>query len=162
MAVTRARALAGAFAALCAVSANAQRADSEPPRQQNRPYEIEYGADRPAALATCDALAYRGQPAASCYSALLAGEEDLRIKAEAARSLGDRQGANSYFRAAVEQFPEDPGVRTRWGNLFRETNQDNEAAKLYQESLGLDPNHVPALVALATIAAESFSEGARK
>jgi tetratricopeptide (TPR) repeat protein len=160
--MTRTRAFAAAVAALFALGANAQRADSEPPRQQNRPYEIEYGADRPAALAACDALAYRGQPAASCYSALLAGDEDPRIKAEAARSLGDRQGANNYFRAAVEQFPEEPGVRARWGNLFRETNQDNEAAKLYQEALSLDPNHVPALVALATIAAENFSEGARK
>jgi tetratricopeptide (TPR) repeat protein len=150
--MTRTRAFAAAVAALFALGANAQRADSEPPRQQNRPYEIEYGADRPAALAACDALAYRGQPAASCYSALLAGDEDPRIKAEAARSLGDRQGANNYFRAAVEQFPEEPGVRARWGNLFRETNQDNEAAKLYQEALSLDPNHVPALVALATIA----------
>jgi tetratricopeptide (TPR) repeat protein len=161
--------LAGAFAALFSLGADAQQQQineirdrtAGEPRQLNRPYEIEYGADRAAALAACDALAYRGQPAASCYSALLASDQDPRIKAEAARSLGDRQGANAFFRTAVEQFPEDPAVRARWGNLFRETNQDNEAAKLYKESLSLDPNHVPAIVALATIAAESFTEGAR-
>ncbi|HEY7671191.1 MAG TPA: hypothetical protein VIC71_03155 [Gammaproteobacteria bacterium] len=160
-AVTRAHAgLAGALAALVALGANAQLA-SAPTRQLNRPYEIEYDADRPAPLAACDALAYRGEGAASCYAALVAGDEDPRIKAEAARSLGDRQGANAYFRTAVEQFPEDPAVRARWGNLFRETHQDNEADKLYRESLGLNPNHVPAIVARAAIAAESFSEDAR-
>lgn len=161
-AAARARAwLLAALAALFAPAASAQSV-SAPTAQLNRPYEIEYGTDRPAALAACDALAYRGQAAASCYAALVAGDEDPRIKAEAARSLGNRQGANAYFRTAVEQFPEDPAVRTRWGNLFRETNQDNEAAKLYQESLRLDANHVPAIVGLAAIAADNFSEGARK
>jgi tetratricopeptide (TPR) repeat protein len=153
--------LAGAVLAFFALGVSAQ-SSTAPARQQSRPYEIEYGADRPAALAACDARAYRGEAAASCYSGLLAGDGDARIKAEAARSLGDRQGANSYFRTAVEQFPEDPALRVRWGNLFRETHQDNEAAKLYQEALGLDAKHAPAIVALAAIAAESFSENARE
>jgi tetratricopeptide (TPR) repeat protein len=149
---------------LLATGANAQQSSSNSIRQQIHPYEIEYGAERPPELAACDALAYRGEGAmaASCYSALLAGNADPRIKAEAARSLGDRRGANAHFQAAMEQFPEDPAVRTRWGNLFRETHQDNEAAKLYQESLGLDAKHVPAIVGLAGISAENFDERARQ
>jgi tetratricopeptide (TPR) repeat protein len=129
-----------------------------------RAYEIEYGVDRPPELAACDAATYRGNraEAGSCYSALLAGHDDPRIKAEAARALGDRRGANTFFQAALDRFPEDAAVRARWGNLFRETHQDNEAAKLYQESLGLDPRHVPAIVGLAAISAETFDERARE
>ena len=156
--------LGGALAALFALGANAQSVNEVRERTAplSQPYEIEYGADRPAALAACDAIAYRGQGAASCYSALLAGDTDPRIKAEAARSLGDRQSANTFFRTALEQFPEDPAVRVRWGNLFRETHQNNDAAKLYQESLALDAKYAPAIVGLAAISAENFSEEARK
>ena len=126
-------------------------------------YEIEYGAARDPALAACDAGAYRGERAEAqgCYRALLA-HEDVRIKAEAARALGDRRGANAYFQTAVREYPEDPAVRTRWGRLFLETHQDNDAAKLFQESLELDSAHVPAILGLAEISAERFDDRARE
>lgn len=126
-------------------------------------YEIEYGSDRPEALTACDAERYRGETAqaAQCYADLLAANDDPRIKAEAARALGDRKSANGFFKTAVEQYPDDPGARTRWGRLFFETHQDNEAAKLYQEALGLDDAFAPAILGLAAISAGRFDDKAR-
>lgn len=127
-------------------------------------YEIEYAADRPAVLTTCDAARYRGQEAEAndCYRRLLATNDDVRIKAEAARALGDQRGANAFFQTALRDYAEDPAVRTRWGSLFSETHQDNEAVKLYQEALGLAPTYVPAIVGLARISAGRFDQQARE
>ena len=41
-----------------------------------------------------------------------------QIRAEAFWALGDLQSANTQFRDAISQFPEDPMVRIRWGELF--------------------------------------------
>jgi tetratricopeptide (TPR) repeat protein len=127
-------------------------------------YEIEYAADRPAELATCDAARYRGQDAEAndCYRRLLAANDDVRITAEAARALGDHRGANAFFQTALRDYADDPAVRTRWGNLFSATHQDNEAVKLYQEALGLAPDYVPAIIGLARISAGRFDEQARE
>ena len=126
-------------------------------------YEIEYSPERPAELAACDRARYRGEraEAGGCYQALVA-HEDPRIKAEAARALGNQRGANAFFQTAVEQYADDADVRARWGYLFLETHQDSEAAKLFQESLRLDPEHVPAIVGLARISAGRFEERTRE
>lgn len=126
-------------------------------------YRIEYAVDRDSALTVCDAARYRGQGAEAndCYRRLLAGNDDPRIKAEAARALGDQRAANAFFQTALQQYAEDPALRTRWGDLFFETHQDNEAVKLYQEALGLAPEYVPAIVGLATISAGRFDDQAR-
>ena len=126
-------------------------------------FRIEYGADRQAELATCDQALYTGQrgEARSCYRALLATHDDVRIKAEAARSLGDLRAANGFFQTALEAYPDDPAVRTRWGELFVETHQNDEAVKLFQESLELAPDHVPAILGLASISAGRFEDRTR-
>jgi tetratricopeptide (TPR) repeat protein len=127
-------------------------------------YEIEYSADRPAALVACDALRYRGQrsEATACYTALLVDDADTRVKAEAARALGDVRSANRYFQTSADEYPDDPYLRVRWGRLFSATHQDNEAVKLYQESLGLDEAYVPALLGLAEISAARFEDRGRR
>lgn len=126
-------------------------------------FRIEYGADRQPELAACDQALYSGQraEARSCYRALLAADADVRIKAEAARSLGDLRAANGFFQTALETWPDDPAVRTRWGELFVETHQDNEAVQLFQESLELEPDHAPALLGLARISAGRFEDRTR-
>jgi cellulose synthase operon protein C len=126
-------------------------------------YEIEYSPDRPPELAACDAARYRGEQAeaSGCYQALVA-HEDPRIKAEAARALGNQRGANAFFQTALAEFADDAAVRARWGHLFLETHQDSEAAKLFQESVRLDPGHVPAIVGLARISAGRFEERTRE
>jgi tetratricopeptide (TPR) repeat protein len=129
-----------------------------------RAFEIEYGLDRPAELKACDEHSYRGEraEAQSCYVALVAKSNDTRIKADAARAAGDIRAANGYFQAAIKEYPQDPGVRARWGELFAETHQNDEAVKLFQESLELDKNYVPAKLGLAEVAAGSFDDQARK
>ena len=76
---------------------------------------IEYSLDRAPALVACDEQAYRGQraPATACYRNLLTQSTDNRIKADAARATGDVRAANSFFQAAVKEYPEDAALRTR-------------------------------------------------
>ena len=124
---------------------------------------IEYPSDRPAALVPCDTARYHGDLVAArrCYAGVLADTDDPRVQAEAARGLGDPKSANAYFQAAVEAYPEDAALRARWAELFRDTHQEGEAVKLYQESLEIDPEHLPAKLGLAKVAAERFEDKAR-
>src|SRR5690606_16557573 len=117
---------------------------------------IEYG-ERPAELAECDRAAYRGQRAEAnaCFLGLLE-TADPRIRAEAARALGDFRTANEAFKTAVQQYPDDAALRARWGFLYLDTHQANDAVQLFLESLERDPNHVPAKLGLAAVAAGRF------
>jgi tetratricopeptide (TPR) repeat protein len=121
---------------------------------------IEYALDRPAALVACDERAYRGAraEALACYRSLLSQSTDSRIKADAARAAGDVRASNAFFQAAIKEYPEDPAVRTRWGELFFATHQHNEAIKLFEEALGLDADYAPAKIGLAKVAAGRFED----
>ena len=127
-------------------------------------FRIEYATDRQSALVVCDRALYRGanDEARRCYGDLLDANDDIRIKADAARSLGDRRGANGLFQSALEDYPDDYAVRTRWAELFVETHQNNEAVKLYQESLAMMPDYAPAMIGLAKIAVGRFEGKARE
>jgi tetratricopeptide (TPR) repeat protein len=124
---------------------------------------FDYSADRPESLQDCDALAFGGDvlPAGDCYAALRIDSDDPRIRAEAAWGLGDVRGANTQFQAAIQMYPEDPRLRTRWGELFVTTHQDDEAVKLFQEALTIDAEYAPALLGLAGVAAGRFEDRAR-
>lgn len=127
-------------------------------------FTIEYALDRPAALVACDAQLYRGAraEALACYRGLVAQNADTRIKADAARAAGDVRTANSLFQSAIKEYPEDPALRTRWGELFLATHQNNDAIKLFQEALELDPKYAPAKIGLAKVAAGRFEEKTRE
>src|SRR5690606_21600992 len=101
---------------------------------------IEYG-ERPEVLAECDQAAYRGERDAAnrCFAQVLVDSDDPRLRAEAARAIGDLQAANEFFREAVALYPDDAALRTRWGHLYLETHQANEAVQLFFESLERDP-----------------------
>ena len=125
---------------------------------------IEYALDRAGELVACDRLLYRGAEAeaVTCYRSLLAQSTDTRIKADAARASGDVRAANSLFQAALKEYPQDAALRTRWGELFLVTHQNNEAIKLFQEALELDEPYAPAKIGLAKIAAGRFEEKTRE
>jgi tetratricopeptide (TPR) repeat protein len=125
---------------------------------------IEYALDRNPELVGCDRAAYRGERAEAqqCYVALLAKSDDPRIKADAARASGDVRAANAFFQEAVKQYPMDAALRARWGDLFLETHQNNEAAKLFEESWELDQKYAPAKLGLAQVAAGRFDEKGRQ
>jgi len=125
---------------------------------------IEYALDRPKELVACDEQAYRGAraEALACYRSLVTSSTDSRIKADAARAAGDTRGANGFFQAAIKEYPEDPALRTRWGELFAATHQNNEALRLFEEALELDPKYAPAKIGLAKIAAGRYEEKTRE
>ncbi len=127
-------------------------------------FEIEYESDRPSQLLECDALLYGGDEAGAhaCYLNLVDEDEDPRIKADASRRLGEFQAANSYFQTAIREYPDDPRVRARWGELFMASHENNEAFKLFQEALEIDPEYLPAMRGLVKISAEGFSEQANE
>jgi tetratricopeptide (TPR) repeat protein len=128
-------------------------------------YEIDYSSDRPEELRSCDASYFRGERAEAgrCYSALLAGSMDPRIKAEASWALGNVVSSNDFFKEAFDAYPEDPRVRLRWGKLFEATYKETEeVAQLYREALELEPEYAPAIVAMAELAAGRFEGQARE
>jgi tetratricopeptide (TPR) repeat protein len=129
-----------------------------------RALTIEYALDRNPELVACDRAAYRGARAEAqqCYVALLAKSSDPRIKADAARASGDVRAANAFFQEAAKQYPMDGALRARWGALFLETHQNNEAAKLFEESWELDQHYAPAKLGLAQVAAGRFDEKGRQ
>jgi len=124
---------------------------------------FDYSPDRPEELKACDALEHRGErlPAGDCYAALETRHADPRIRAEAAWSLGNLRSANTHFQAAIAQYPDDPRLRTRWGELFVAAHQDNEGVKLFQEALEIDADYAPAKLGLANVAAGRFEDRAR-
>ena len=124
---------------------------------------FDYSADRDAALRVCDAAFHRGDrpQATSCYAGLLRDSQSAAVRAEAAWRTGDLQAANAYFRTAVEIDPESARSRARWGRLFLLTHQNSEAINLFQESLELDPDYLPAKLGLAAVAAGRFEDRAR-
>jgi tetratricopeptide (TPR) repeat protein len=93
-----------------------------------------------ANLLNCENLQWSGQltEAQTCYRSLLTLETSAAIHAEAFWAMGDLQGANSNFQRAVTAEPENPLVRVRWGELFMQTYQYQEAYNLFNEALGID------------------------
>jgi tetratricopeptide (TPR) repeat protein len=114
-----------------------------------------YGALDNTALLACETLHWSGKQseADTCYRGLLAATTPTAIRAEAAWALGDMQGANAAFQAAVEQAPDSALVRLRWGELYMQTYQYQDAYGLFSEALERDPTnafaHIGAAQALA-------------
>ena len=74
---------------------------------------------------------YRGAraEARSCYRSAARESADPRIKADAARATGDVRAANAFFQKAIKEYPRTRALRTRWGELFLATHQNNEAVE---------------------------------
>ena len=119
---------------------------------------MHYGAVLDPGLMECDALAWRGrrEDAAGCYRTLQRSTPDPALQAEVAWALGDPREANRWFQEAVRQRPDDAMIRVRWGDLYTDTYQDEEALKLYREALDLDPENSYAGVGAARVLAENF------
>lgn len=74
----------------------------------------------------------------------------------------DYRGANDAFRAFTTAHPADAHARVRWGLLFLERFQADEATKLLREALTLDPHNAEADLAMARVLEEDFSPEAAK
>jgi tetratricopeptide (TPR) repeat protein len=102
-----------------------------------------YGVLDNANLLACEAQYWSGQhdAAQGCYRSLLSLEPAAAIRAEALWALGDLQGANAQFQQALNAEPENPLVRVRWGELFLQTYQYQDAYNLFNEALELAPDN---------------------
>lgn len=102
-----------------------------------------YGALDDASLLQCENRFWHGQTneAASCYRGLLTANTPAGIRAEALWALGDLQGANTVFQQAVNADEQNALLRLRWGELYLQTYQYDEAYKLFGEALAIEANN---------------------
>lgn len=109
----------------------------------------------------CHALYRHGDLAGArkCF-AQLAASPDQYIRAEGLWGVGDYQGANAAFRAAVAAHPKNAEYRIRWGRLFLEHYQPMDAAQLFQEALGIEKDNPQAVLGMALAAAGDYDKKA--
>ena len=81
-------------------------------------------------------------------------------QAEALQKQRRYEDANEVFKALVAKDPKNSEYRERWGRLYFEVGQDDEAANLYNEALGIDKANARAMVGLALIEAEVYDNRA--
>ena len=125
-----------------------------------RPFH--YGSLENEALALCDADYWNGreEQASECYEALLVSDAPNEIKAEAAWALGDRQAANRLFDDAKGDSSEiQSTILTRWGDLYTESYQLQEALNIYTDAAELDQDNIHAqLGAMLVLLASNDSQ----
>ncbi|MFB3778115.1 MAG: tetratricopeptide repeat protein [Bryobacteraceae bacterium] len=101
----------------------------------------------------------RLQQSADCYRAL-AASPDPYVRAEANWAARRYQDANDDFRKAVALQPKNPDYRVRWGRLYLDREQSQDAADLFQEALELKGDHAGALLGMALVASQGFDSKA--
>jgi tetratricopeptide (TPR) repeat protein len=123
------------------------------------PRGIPFGAVTDAAVKHCDGLNWSAQhaQAAACYRALIAGTADPAARAEAAWALGDARTANDGFQRAVAAHPASARLRARWGELYSDTHQGQDALNLFKEALQRDPKDAYAKVGAAAVLADQYA-----
>lgn len=124
--------------------------------------DLPYGAVTDPAVRHCDELNWSVQhaQAAACYRALASGGATAAEQAEGAWALGDLSHANDLFRAAVADRPNDAAVRVRWGELYMDSHQPQQALDLFKEALQRDPHDDYAKVDSAAVLADEFQSRA--
>jgi tetratricopeptide (TPR) repeat protein len=123
--------------------------------------DIPYGAVDDPGVRHCDALNWSPQhaQAAACYRALVAASSDRGVQAEAAWALGDAKTANDWFRDALAAKPDSARLRARWGELYIDTHQGQEALDLFKEALQ-HGNDAYARLGAATVLADQYAAAA--
>jgi len=118
------------------------------------------GWGAPAGTATpegCRAMRLHGKAAeaTACFEAL-ARSGDPYMMAEGYWGLEDYQKAKEEFEIAVGR-PNSPALwHVRYGMLFHERFNDEDASKLYNEALLIDPANAQAYLGLAVLAEAGF------
>jgi cellulose synthase operon protein C len=112
-------------------------------------------------LDDCRTLRHHGKTAEarSCFARLSTGS-DPYLRAEGLWALGQFKEANDQFRDIVKQSPKNVEYRVRWGRLFLERFNKDEAKSLFEEALEIDKNSASASLGLALVASEGFSSAA--
>jgi tetratricopeptide (TPR) repeat protein len=97
----------------------------------------------------------RLQEASACFEKLTASP-DAYLRAEGFWGLGRHLQANDAFRAVVEREPKNAVYRVRWGRLYYDRMQRQDAAKLFEEALEISPGNPGALLGLALVASDGY------
>lgn len=84
------------------------------------------------------------------------GVDPLYTQAENLWRQRDYEAANNLFKALVAAHPENPEYRARWGDLFLERFNPEEAYKLYAEALTLDPGNAHANLGMGKVLSDRF------
>jgi tetratricopeptide (TPR) repeat protein len=123
-------------------------------------FALPLAAQLPPAVKPCAEMRLHGDPsAAACYEKLTHAS-DLAVQAEGYWGIRNYKSANDLFRDAVKAKPKDPALRVRWGYLYLDHWQPNMAGDLFQEALEIDEKYAPALIGLAQLAADGYSNRA--
>jgi tetratricopeptide (TPR) repeat protein len=101
----------------------------------------------------------RLQQSADCYRSLLSSP-DPYVRAEANWAARRYQDANDNFRKAAGLQPKNPDYRVRWGRLYLDREQNQDAADLFREALELKGDHAGALLGMALVASQGFESNA--
>ena len=114
-------------------------------------------------LDECRGLRHHGKlaEAQTCY-AKLAESSNPYLRAEGLWGIERYDDANAQFRDLIKQFPKNADYRVRWGHLFLERFNNEEANGLFNEALKIDPNNAQAYLGLAQVEAEGLQPGGRK
>jgi cellulose synthase operon protein C len=109
----------------------------------------------------CQALRKHGRRAEAdtCYKSLTL-TRDSYLRAEGYWGLEMYEDANKEFRDAVAQSPNNALYRVRWGRLFHERFNDNDAQDLFKEALEKEPKNAQAFLGLALVSADGFDSKA--
>src|SRR4029077_4262946 len=86
----------------------------------------------------------------------LAAGSNPYLRAEGLWALERYQDANEQFTALVKKEPKNALYRVRWGYLFLERFNTNEAGNLFNEALEIDKDNAQAYLGLARVSAEGF------
>lgn len=124
-------------------------------------FEYDYSGLRGPDLLECDRMHWTGQTtrAESCYVELARSTGNPWYSAEALWAAGDIKGANDAFGRAVAVNPDDPMLRVRWGYLYMESWQYQDAVTLFEEALGIEEGYAPAEIGIARANTADFSAG---
>ena len=110
----------------------------------------------------CQKLRLHGKnaEATDCFEAL-ARSGSAYLMAEGYWGLEDYEQAKKEFEVAIAQ-PNSPALwRVRYGMLFHERFNNQEAANLFNEALAKDPKNAQAYLGLAMVSADGFDEKGR-
>ncbi len=113
-------------------------------------------------LDECRTLRHHGKlaEAQTCYAKLSASSNPY-LRAEGLWGIERYQDANDQFRDLIKQFPKNADYRVRWGHLFFERFNNEEAHDLFEEALKIDHKNAQAYLGIAQVEAEGYSQARR-
>src|SRR5580700_6801488 len=112
-------------------------------------------------LDECRGLRHHGKltEARTCYTKLSSSSNPY-LRAEGLWGVERYQEANDQFRDLIKQSPKNADYRVRWGRLFFERFNNEEAHNLFEEALKLDDKNAQAYLGIAEVETEGFSKHA--